>query len=246
MSREEDMGQAESLCPVQRAIDSDTWYDIVVDGKDANYCTAIKLDGGQVANNPFQHKYIIKLLFWVPKEPNATLLFPRLKKNRVMPIRGEIKSSDVARDLNARLDQSGRDGVSLVVAYNSHFYCMTGITGTVYLIWAERIHQQTVNQMEPQTMENVPLIIEMNRERTLRNVYVIGHEQPLPMADVTLLTPTLDGDIFCCELDPRVDQKLSISTISSVEADRITTDPIGPAIRMLKDEEDPPFADDIE
>jgi hypothetical protein len=193
--------------------------------------------------NPYKHKYTIKLIAAIPKgmQEGLTFLFPQndWPKRQILAASG--LTTTISKEINMRLGESKRTGLLMAVAYKSAFYCIEKFTGTMYLAWAERIHHQTINNMVvPSNKENIPILVEMDGNNRYRNVYVIGDDAVLPLVDVMLIEPT-DSNLFCCESDPRQEKRLDVRTISTEEADRLTTDPIASAVRELQTTEEPPF-----
>jgi hypothetical protein len=196
-----------------------------------------------VMNNPFRHKYIIKIDFAIPANCIMTVLFPNhpVEKKRVLWTTGNLQT--LSKEINERLRQSSREGLQLAVTSRDKFYRFKNVVGTVYLVWAERINMQTLNNQENTILESVPMLIELNGQYGSRNIFVFGNTELTRLHDVQLIHP-FEYPIFCCEVDNRKEQVRVVSTLSNVQADLITKDPV---VRTLQLHQEPaPFTTDNE
>jgi hypothetical protein len=237
------MGQSEShpysnSANVAHLIENDQWQ-LTIQQRQGQELQDIDLNCS-VVSNPFKHKYIIKFDYQIPTNCIMALLFPNhpIEKRRVLWTSGRLE--DLQREINERIRQSSRDGLQLVVTSGDKFYRFYNILGTVYLVWAERINQQTLNNQENTIKEGVPMLIEMNGQHCYRNIYVFGNEQLTKLQDVQTIEP-FHYNIFCCETDRRKDSVHLVPTMSNSQADQITKDPV---VRTLvrMDQEPPPFS----
>ncbi len=200
----------------------------------------------QVSENPFQHKYIVKLKSDVPRDCNMAVLFPNhpVEKKRVLWTVQYTSCKALNTEINRRLQESSRQDLIMAVACGDTFYCFRGFVGNLYLIWAERVSQQTINKHENDIGENIPVLIETNGQMRYRSVFIFlsGETRATAMRDLQWFDPFLD-EIFCCETDVRADRRELVPTVSNSFADQVTRDPVVRSIVSLDDDR-PPFSEE--
>ena len=207
---------------IARLIENDQWQ-VILQQRQAAEIIDIDLNCDTIAN-PFKHKYIMKLDYAIPPNCIMTLIFPNhpVEKMRLLWTSGSLE--ELSRQINARIKESSRDGVQLVVTSSDKFYRFANIIGTVYLVWAERINQQTLNNQENTIAESIPVLFELNGQFGYRNIFVFGNDKLTKLQDCEVLYP-FQYPIFCCETDRRKEQLYVVSTLSNSQADQITLDP---------------------
>lgn len=237
------MGQTESSPyanspQLHKALVSGTWPSLVMNSLDV-----VRMD--ETADyNPFQHKYIVKLNSQIPPDCNMTILFPNhpVESKRLLWVQ-RYTLNRLSLELNARIRESARDGLTVAVTSGNRVICFRGFIGNLYLVWAERVSQQTISRQENIIGEQIPLMIETNGQFRYRNVFIFDTEQKklrlTPVKDISWFEP-FRNEIFCCETDSRKDELRIVSTVSNSYADQVTKDPVVRSIVTL-DEDKPPF-----
>jgi len=235
------MGQSNSspysIAPeLQKSIVSGTWQqDLLLRAE------SVRLNS--VSENPFQHKYIVKLNSSVPRDCNMTVLFPNhpVEKKRVLWTLQYSSCKTLSTEINRRLQESSRQDLLVAIACGSHYFCFRGFVGNLYLVWAERVSQQTINQHENDIGEHMPILIETNGQMRYRSVYLFnGDTRVTAVRDIQWFDPFHD-EIFCCETDMRREVREIVPTVSNSYADQVTRDPVVRSIVSL-DEDRPPFS----
>ena len=91
----------------------------------------------------------------------------------------------------------------LSISCGDKFYNFRNVLGTVYLFWAKRINEQTINRQENGINENVPVLIEKNGQHGFKNVFIFkeGNNKPTNKSDIHIHEPIGVDNIFCCEID---------------------------------------------
>lgn len=203
---------------IRKVIESDQWQTLL-QSREADNIVNVVLNCDTMAN-PFKHKYIIKYDSTIPANCIMTVIFPThpIEKRRLLWTSGNLK--DLSLEMNARLNESDKQ---LVITSGNKFYRFSGIVGTCYLVWAERINQQTLNRQDNLIAEHVPIFIEMNRQWGYRNIFIFGNTEITKLEDVQALDP-FQCPIFCCETDPRKEHVRMVTTMTNSQADQITKD----------------------
>jgi hypothetical protein len=200
-----------------------------------------------VSENPFQHKYIVKLNSAVPRDCNMAVLFPNhpVQKKRILWTLQYSSCKTLSTEMNRRLQESSREDLLIAIACGNEYICFRGFVGNLYLVWAERISQQTINQHENDIGENVPILIETNGQMRYRSVYIFntGH-RVTAVRDIQWFDPFHD-EIFCCETDIRKEVLEIVPTVANSYADQVTRDPVVRSIVAL-DEDPAPFSSEDE
>lgn len=225
---------------LQNALVNGTWPSLLL-----NSTHVVHLDNDAYAN-PFQHKYIVKLNSKIPPFCNMTIIFPNhpVEKKRLLWVQ-TYSLNGLSVEINKRLGESSRDGLSMAVTMGNKIIRFKGFVGNLYLVWAERVSQETINRQENRIGENVPILIETNGQMRYRNVFIFDEgqmTQPTPIKDIQWFDP-FHSELFCCEADIRQFQPRLVATVSNDYADQVTRDPVVRSIINL-DNEPPPFSQD--
>lgn len=198
-----------------------------------------------VSENPFQHKYIVKLNSDIPRDCNMAVLFPNhpVEKKRILWTVQYTSSKALNTEINRRLQESSRQDLLMAIASGDTFYRFQSFVGNLYLIWAERVSQQTINKHENDIGEHVPVLIETNGQMRYRSVFIFkgGEMRATAVRDVQWFDPFHD-ELFCCETDMRAERRELVPTVSNSFADQVTRDPVVRSIVAL-DEDRPPFSE---
>lgn len=223
---------------IQKALVNGTWHGIPRQTVSMN---------DSVYNNPFQHKYIVKLNDQVPSYCNMTVIFPNhpIEEKRLLWVR-QYSQNGLSKEINRRIRDSAREGVVLAITAGDEIISFKGFTGNIYLFWAERASQETINRQENLIGENVPILIETNTQMGYRNVYIFEADRYTVTAlrDISWFEP-INSDLFCCESDARKDEMRIVATVSNTVADQVTKEPVVRSLSAL--ENDPiPFQSDDE
>ncbi len=224
---------------IKQLLENDQWQSLLLQ-KESDYIVDVYLQNA-VSKNPFQHKYIIKFDSEIPPNCNMTVIFPNhpVEKKRILWTNGNLR--DLSLNINSRLKDSNREGCQLVVTAGNRFYRFHGFTGTIYLVWAERINQQTLNKQDNTIAESIPLLLELNGQWGYRNIFIFGKTEITNLQDAQALDP-FQHSIFCCESDPRKENVRVVATMTNTQADQITKDLV---VRSLISEPEP-FAEELE
>lgn len=235
------MGQSESSPYsnseyIKKLVVEDQWQSIV-SSNESDCLVDIQLNS-EFSNNPFKHKYIIKIDSLIPHNCIMSVLFPNHPnpKKRVLWTTGNL--IDLSKEINQRLSESAREGLQLAVTCQNNIYRFHGILGPVYLLWAERINLQTLIREDNIIREFVPILTETNGQYSTRNVFIFGNKEVTSLKDVKLLDP-IKEIVYCCETDPRKETIKQIPTLSNVEADQITKDLVVRSLVNLDNERTP-------
>lgn len=235
------MGQSESSPYsnsdyIKKLVVEDQWQSIV-STNESDCLVDIQLNSESV-NNPFKHKYIIKIDSEIPHNCIMSVLFPNHPnpKKRVLWTTGYLV--DLSKEINQRLSESARDGLQLAITCQDKIYRFHGILGPIYLLWAERINLQTLIREDNIIREFVPILTETNGQYSTRNVFIFGNKEITNLKDVKLLDP-IQEIIYCCETDPRKETIKQIPTLSNNEADQITKDLVVRSLVNLDNERTP-------
>ncbi len=223
---------------IKQLLETDQWQSLLLQ-KESEYIVDIDLSINST-RNPFQHKYIVKFDSEIPPTCNMTVLFPNhpTEKKRLLWTSGYLK--DLSLAINSRLKESNREGCQLIITSGNKFYRFHGFTGTIYLVWAERINQQTLNKQDNTIAEGVPILLELNGQWGYRNIFIFGNKEITNLQDVQVLDP-FQHSIFCCETDPRRENVRIVTTMTNSQADEITKDLV---VRSLIHEPEP-FAEEL-
>lgn len=235
------MGQSESSPysnseSIKNIILEDQWQSIC-NGNEASCLIDVDLNS-EGSDNPFKHKYIIKIDSEIPVNCIMTVLFPNHHdpKKRILWTTGTL--NELSKSINARICESARQGLQLAITSKNKIYRFHNILGPIYLVWAERMNVQTQMRCDNVIKTHVPILIETNGQWSTRNVFIFDNETITKLSDVKLLDP-IHTNIYCCETDPRKETIRKISTISNNEAEQITNDLVVRSLVDLKNERDP-------
>lgn len=244
LTKRDVMGQIESSpysnsVLLQKALVNGTWQ---------QWPKEIIQMNNDVYDNPFQHKYIIKINSEIPANCNITVLFPNhpVEKKRLLWVQ-QYTQNGLSMEINRRIRDSARDGIMLAITTGNEILAFKGFTGNIYLFWAERASQQTINRQENLIGKNIPMLIETNGQMGYRNVYIFDPEQRhylTPLKDIMWFDP-ISNDLFCCENDTRKEDIRIVPTVSNSYADQITTDPVVRTLIAL-DQEPTPYQSDAD
>lgn len=201
--------------------------------------------------NKFKHKYSVKLDTHISPDCNMTILFPTHpieKKRRLCIVRW--KHAALQKEINARLNESHKTKNlwCLGVTCRGIIYRFQGMQGNLYLLWAERVNQQTINNQINPIREEVPLIVEMDGSGMYQSVFLFPPTDNDPSidirmphvnaADCTFLEPYRAG-LFCMETDTREDTIPQILVHSGSEADKITKEEVNRDLLSVENEQIP-------
>jgi hypothetical protein len=212
-------------------------------------CVEVNLNE-QEYKNPFQHKYIIKLDKNVAPNCNIAMIFPtNPHPKHVILYLTEYTTSGLNvlwKTINDRIKESvSMDQLHFIVSCGDRLYKFRGFTGTIYILWAERINLQTINiGQENDIAEYAPILVEMNGQMDFRNIFLLSEGKLLNRKDVDIIEPG-DFDMWSCDTDPRQDNIKVVPTISNEMADQITRDRVVRSLIRLE-KKDTPFSSTTE
>lgn len=202
--------------------------------------------------NKFQHKYFIKLERHVPGNVNMTLFFPThpVEKKRRLCIVG-WKHSTLQKEINARLAESRKDGISLGVSSRGTIYKFEGIQGNVYFVWCNRINQHSRNAQLRPIHEHLPMLIEMDGFGVYRSIFAFPEKDDIndlplsciPVKDTKVYEP-IDEALFCLESYAAQEIQPYVRTLSESAVDEITKQEVSDAVLLSIDHEAIPFGSD--
>jgi hypothetical protein len=225
-----------SSARVLSLIQSDQWYQ--------EPCEDTVVLTQDVYTNPFQHRYILQLYPLVPPDCLICVIFPDhpVEKRRVLycsRYSGDYLSS-LSKEINLRIQESRRESLSIIVTFKDALFKFKGITGNIYLIWAERLNLQTIGRVPNHKEEFCPVLIETNAQQAYRNIYIFSQRQLVDLKDIDVKEPIGDT-LFCCDSDPRKEVYKVIPTLSKERTDQIVNDIVVKRLVELK-QEDVPFS----
>ncbi len=196
-------------------------WEMILDCVGSDSIVDVQLGAGN--GNPFRHKYIVKYNSMIPPNCIMSVIFPLHpdRGKRILWTTGDL--SQLSQEINARIKESGREKSQIIVTSGDKFYRFHGNLGTIYLVWAERINQITVNNQDRPIAEDIPLLLEMDRKFGYRSFFVFGNKEVTPLADVQNFDP-FHYPIFSCETDPREEVPRKIATVSNSQADQATSE----------------------
>jgi len=216
---------------INQLIETDQWQLLLEQGGAGS---VVEIDLNTDGVNPFKHKYIIKYNSEIPANCIMSVFFPNHSdwKKRILWTSGDL--STLSREINERLGKERE----LVVSSGTKFYRFRGITGTVYLVWAEYINQQNINNLEKEIAQQVPVLIELDKHWGYKHIYVFGNTEVTNLCDVQTFDPFMYS-IFCCETDSREQIIRKIQTVTNLEADQVTKDLVDRTVVSLDNVEAP-------
>lgn len=222
---------------LQLIINSDAWQDLIVRSRHMNVVDIYLNNDQKKYRNIFRHKFIIKLCDDMKKTPYLMLLFPNHpdERKRILKTSDYKEYYKLSTEINRRLKESlNGETVKMAIVYKTRIHRVRDIYGTCYMLWAERINCETMNQKQNQIAETIPVFFELNGEHTIRNVVPLLSDlvnndagrltlYPIATTSTSLIVPT-DVVLFSCEVDARKEHVKPIETISDNEADVISKD----------------------
>lgn len=234
------MGQSESSPfsnsnNINELIENDQWQ--TADG--VFFDIDLNSDGSE---NPFKHKYIIKIDSEIPHNCRMAVLFPNHSnyKKRVLWTSGHLNHLNT--EINSRITESAREGILLYVSCSDKIYRFKNVIGNVYIAWASRLNIQTPLYREENDIKvHVPILIETNGQWENRNVYIFGKDDLVHLKDVQMHEP-IETNIYCCEKDPRKEFIRIVPTLTEDQSDQITKDPVVRTLVCFEKEEKSPFS----
>ena len=240
---------------LQLLISNDEWQHLLLKSQHNNLVDVRLDDNLRTFSNKYNNKYIVKIADKFIKDKHIMLLFPNhpTENKRILYTHDYSKIYKLQSEINERINKSfNGETVKLAIVYKDKIYRINDITGTLYVVWSERINCETVNRFQNKIAEYIPVIIEMTGEMKVRNVIPLIDEfieteygkqnlYPIAVPHTTLLIPT-DVVVFPCEIDPRNNSKTHIKTISNNHADIITKDPVVRSVMQGLSGEEPPFS----
>lgn len=119
-------------------------------------------------------------------------------------------NKQINKRFRASLDhtEGGGGSIKFAVCYGKHVYVCTGITGTIYLLWARHVNRTNHGNVPNTLFHDVPVIVNMTGSARVRCIYIL-REEVLEDADllripITTESPTFlqdgDVDLFVCEV----------------------------------------------
>jgi hypothetical protein len=219
--------------------DDESWKRLLIQSQN-KYVVDIYLNNNVTYENVLRNKFIIKLANEVSKNiKHIMLLFPNHPdaRKRVLHTSDYSEFYKMGKEINARLQVSlNGDVVKMAIVYRDKIYRIQGLQGTAYMLWAERINRETINNQQNTIAEWVPVFLQLDGEMNICHIVVLMEEfvstthgkftlPPLLIKSVSLLMP-IGTVLFSCEIDARKEESRSIQTISNLRADTITRDPV--------------------
>ena len=236
---------------LQKVIDNDLWYSVIIENSDTSKVKDIDLSG----QNMDKHKYIIKVDSEIPSNCNMTLFFPTHtdSNKRVLHTKdylGHINTFN--KEINERIQNSNRtnkDIPLLCISSSEHFYRFYNFLGNIYFLWAETLNiESTENDLlEQQILKHVPFIVETDGYATFKSMYIFPLPNNIPISNITQFLDNASWDLFCCESDPRYKSlssntnKTTFKSITLSTADDICNTIVKPTVKELNDDDEPFF-----
>lgn len=201
--------------------------------------------------NNFRHKYLIKIEPVLPPDCNMCILFPHhpKQKEQRMFLR-HYGPRALQKEINRRLKECPAAKMIFCVACADRVYRFEDIGGTVYLVWAGKVSQESRNQVEHEISSNLPVLIEMDGRGRYRSCFMFPLQrseqskrmQSLSVSDCTFLEPFVET-LFCLEADPRTEELHTIHVMTDEEADKRASTLLS-SLAFSKDREQVPYPSD--
>ena len=241
-----------------RLIDNNNWLPIISQ-KQNKYVVDVYLNNNKKYPNVFNQSYIIKLDSTMKKKNALVLLFPAHpdEHKRVLRTKNHRNCASLGKEINDRLRKcvcvNDNNTVLFAVASQNRIYRFRSLHGTGYIVWAERINQETASNYQNTIAEDVPVFYEMDGEMNIVNVVVFPiHDEfieerhgqyslhPISCESVTTEFP-INTILFPCEADTRTVMRRKIKTVTDQRADKMTRDLVAKHIIEEMDTSDLPF-----
>lgn len=179
-----------------------------------------------------------------------TLFFPThpVEKKRRLCIVG-WKHGVLQKEINARLAESRKEGITLGVSCRGTIYRFEGIQGNLYFVWCDRINQQSRNALLRPIYESLPMLIEMDGSGGYRSIFAFPEKDDIndlplsciPIKDTKVYEP-IDEGFFCLESYTSQEVQPYVRTLSESAVDEITKQEVSDAVLLSIDNEAVPFA----
>lgn len=161
-------------------------------------------------------------------------LFPNHnnKSKRILESKRYKSRDEFNKELNARFSESPEQTEQfkdhrLLVLYGTHCFICSKITGTIYIVWAEKVSKINASNTFTIPHTDVPLIFNLNGLNKIKSMYLLRSQIDNKPTDLSLFpltkeNPMLMYDIhynpFVCEERPERFSKKNIHVVSSQEA----------------------------
>lgn len=168
------------------------------------------------------------------------VLFPNHKERdnpsmRIVRSDSYFKRNSFNRELNKRLrdslDRTDEGGdIRVAVCYGEHCFLCSGLTGTIYVLWASRV--LSVSNGVPTPHTNQPFIFNLDGKGVTKGLFMlppkVADDAPLLRMPMTELSPTyhfkMSDPPFVCEVRAPSKPPRSLHTMSHRRVNAIMSD----------------------
>lgn len=165
---------------------------------------------------------------------DVVCLFPNHtnKNKRILESKRYTSRDEFNKELNARFADSPEQTEQfkdhrLLILYGAHCFICSKLTGTVYILWAERVAKINASNTSTIPYVNVPIVFNLNRLNKIKCMYLLRPQIDNKPNDLALFPLTQGNPIlmyntgynpFVCEERPDQLAKKKIHVISQEEA----------------------------
>ena len=214
----------------------------------------------ETADNTWRHTYFVVVDGKIPTDHYLVLLFPNHQdpEKQVLYTNQYGTLAKLNNEINDRLCASlmttdKAADLRLAVVCGNQVYRMTGLQGTVFLYWAEKINRTTINQIKNTVDQCVPMLFEMDGSMRGRSFCIIqpsvsedeifnGYLESIPYVKCEFVFPR-GQNFFTYEMRPEVDKRKHVRTMSREDVMKRVERQIEHS-RGSVDDEELPFDDD--
>jgi hypothetical protein len=208
------------ICPsLQKIVLEEQWQDLLIQKTNPHFdLIDVDLSKGEYCN-PFRHEYRAATNCEIQSNCPIIILFPHhpVKKKQVLWTCNYKSMAELGGDINDQLPSFKKNtgsvelrGIQMAILIDNRVIRIRGTMGTCYLVWLSEFNEITPNEQRSKVMENVPCLVEMNGERSIRNMVVFSpdagrNKKKLRSIDLSnlMFEDDITKDIFVREDDPR-------------------------------------------
>ena len=170
----------------------------------------------------------------VGESKDVVCLFPNHtnKNKRILESKRYSSRDEFNKELNTRFKDSPEQTEQfkdhrLLILYGAHCFICSKLTGTVYILWAERVAKINASNTSTIPYVNVPIVFNLNSLNKIKSMYLLRPQIDNKPNDLALFPLTQGNPIlmyntgynpFVCEERPDQLSKKKIHVISQEEA----------------------------
>jgi hypothetical protein len=192
------------------------------------------LDFGKAAPKHDMQNNSYRILLRNSKTVDVVCLFPNNnnKSRRILESKHYSSRDEFNKELNARFSESTEQteqfkDYRLLILYGSHCFICGRVTGTIYVVWAERVVKINASNTTSIPYVDVPMIFNLDGLNKIKAVYLLRPNIDNKPNDLALFPLTQGNPVllynksynpFVCEKRPDKFEKKRIQVISQEEA----------------------------